>query len=71
MFEIFCLSVFLFSVIIVVMKLESNGIIIALKPFGERDAVARIFTRQYGVLSGMLRGAGGNTKNRPFGRFFC
>ncbi|MBP5795101.1 MAG: recombination protein O N-terminal domain-containing protein [Alphaproteobacteria bacterium] len=39
------------------MKLESNGIIIALKPFGERDVVAHIFTEKFGVLSGMLRGA--------------
>ena len=47
-----------------VMKLESNGIIISLKHFGERDAVAHIFTDQYGVLTGMLRGAGANSKNK-------
>ena len=47
------------------MKLESNGIIISLRPFGERDAVAHIFTESFGVLSGMLRGAGANSKNKP------
>ncbi|MBO4672655.1 MAG: DNA repair protein RecO [Alphaproteobacteria bacterium] len=47
------------------MKLESNGIIIALKPFGERDAIAHIFTDGHGVLSGMLRGAGTNSKTKP------
>ncbi len=46
------------------MKLESNGIIISLRPFGERDAVAHIFTESHGVLSGMLRGAGANSKNK-------
>ena len=46
------------------MKLESNGIIISMRPFGERDAVAHIFTSNYGVLSGMLRGAGANSKNK-------
>ena len=39
------------------MKLESNGIVISLRPFGERDAVAHIFTENHGVLTGMLRGA--------------
>lgn len=47
------------------MKLESTGIIISLRPFGERDAVAHIFTENFGVLSGMLRGAGTNSKNKP------
>ena len=46
------------------MKLETNGIIISLRPFGERDAVAHIFTENYGVLSGMLRGAV-VAKNKP------
>lgn len=49
----------------IIMKLESNGIIISLRPFGERDAVAHIFTESFGVLSGMLRGAGANSKNKP------
>jgi recombinational DNA repair protein (RecF pathway) len=39
------------------MKLESDGILIALKPFNERDALGRIFTRDNGILVGMLRGA--------------
>ena len=39
------------------MKLESDGILIALKPFSERDALGRIFTRDNGILVGMLRGA--------------
>ena len=47
------------------MKLESDGIIISIRPFGERDVVARIFTSNYGVLSGLLRGAGVATKNKP------
>jgi DNA repair protein RecO (recombination protein O) len=40
------------------MKLESDGLIVSIRPFGERDAVLRIFTSNHGVLSGMLRGAG-------------
>ena len=47
------------------MKLESDGIIISIRPFGERDVVAHIFTQDYGVLSGMLRGAGTNSKSKP------
>ncbi|MCL2537905.1 MAG: DNA repair protein RecO [Alphaproteobacteria bacterium] len=47
------------------MKLESIGIIIALRPFGERDMVAHIFTRDYGVMVGMMRGAAVARKNRP------
>lgn len=46
------------------MKLETNGIIVAMRPFGERDAVAHIFTESHGVLSGMLRGAV-VAKNKP------
>jgi len=47
------------------MKLESVGIIIGLRPFGERDAVARIFTRDHGVLAGMMKGAMVARKNKP------
>ena len=47
-----------------VMKLESVGIIVAMRPFGERDAVAHIFTENNGMLSGMLRGAV-VAKNKP------
>ena len=47
------------------MTLESNGILIALRPFGERDSVARIFTSDFGVLCGMMRGAQIARKNKP------
>lgn len=47
------------------MKLETSGLILSLRAFGERDAVAHIFTENHGVLSGMLRGAGVAQKNKP------
>lgn len=47
------------------MKLESNGILIGLRPFNERDAIARVFSRGYGVLVGVMRGAVVAKKNRP------
>ncbi len=47
------------------MKLESTGILISLRAFNERDAIARVFTRDFGVLVGMLRGANVAKKNRP------
>ena len=47
------------------MKLESNGILISLRPFNERDALAHIFTRDYGVVVGMMRGAVVAKKNKP------
>ncbi len=47
------------------MKLESDGILIALKPFNERDALGRVFTRDSGILVGMLRGAVVARKNIP------
>lgn len=47
------------------MKLETVGILIALRPFNERDCIARIFTPDNGVLVGMLRGAAVAKKNRP------
>ena len=47
------------------MKLESSGILIGLRPFNERDAIARVFTRDFGVLVGMMRGANVAKKNRP------
>jgi DNA repair protein RecO (recombination protein O) len=53
------------------MKLESDGIIISLKPFGERDCIGRAFTRGHGVMSGVFK-AGQIAKARPlagqFGR---
>lgn len=47
------------------MKLESCGILISLRPFNERDALARVFTRDFGVLVGMIRGAVVAKKNKP------
>lgn len=47
------------------MKLESVGILIAMRPFGERDCVAHIFTYDFGLMCGMLRGAATARKNRP------
>ncbi len=47
------------------MKLESDGILVGLRPIGERDSVARIFTREYGVVCGVMRGAVVARKNRP------
>lgn len=46
------------------MKLESNGILIGLRPISERDSVAMIFTREYGMLHGVMRGAVVAKKNR-------
>ena len=47
------------------MQIETSGILISLRPFSERDAVAHIFTRDNGVLVGMLRGATSAKKNKP------
>ena len=47
------------------MKLESNGLLISLRPFNERDAVAHIFTREHGVVAGMMRGAIVAKTNKP------
>ncbi len=47
------------------MKLESEGILIGLRPLNERDSVAQIFTREFGILSGVMRGAVVAKKNRP------
>lgn len=47
------------------MKLESVGVLINLQPLGERDSVARIFTADFGVLCGLLRGAQVARKNKP------
>lgn len=46
------------------MKLESVGILVALHPIGERDSVARIFTLDFGVLCGLIRGAQVARKNK-------
>ena len=47
------------------MKLESDGILVGLRPLNERDSLAHIFTREYGMLSGVVRGAVVAKKNRP------
>jgi DNA repair protein RecO (recombination protein O) len=47
------------------MKIESDGILIGLTPFNERDSLGRIFTRENGVLVGMMRGAVVAKKNVP------
>jgi DNA repair protein RecO (recombination protein O) len=46
------------------MKLESEGIVIELRPFGERDAIGRVFTRDHGVMCGIFK-AGQIAKSRP------
>ena len=54
------------------MQIETEGILINIKPFSERDVIAHIFTCDNGVLVGMLRGANVAKKNKPlvgqFGR---
>jgi len=47
------------------MTLESVGILISMRPMGERDSVARILTRDFGVMCGVLRGAQVARTNRP------
>ena len=46
------------------MNLESNGILIGLRPIGERDSVGVIFTRDFGLMHGVLRAAQIAKKNR-------
>ena len=46
------------------MQIESDGILINMYPFSERDMIARVFTKDNGVLVGMLRGAGVAKKNK-------
>ena len=55
----------LYIIYVGIMKLESNGVLISLRPFNERDCLARIFTRDYGVVVGMMRGAVVAKKNKP------
>ena len=47
------------------MQIETVGILINIRPFSERDVIAHIFTRDSGVLVGMLRGGAVAKKNRP------
>ena len=46
------------------MKLDSIGIIVELRPLGERDVVAKIFTQDYGSMSGVIK-AGLVRKDKP------
>ena len=47
------------------MQIETSGILINMRPFSERDMIAHIFTRDNGVLVGMLRGGAVAKKNKP------
>lgn len=47
------------------MQIETVGILINIRPFSERDAIAHVFSRDNGVLVGMLRGAISAKKNKP------
>ncbi len=47
------------------MKLDSTGILSSLRPLGERDLIAHIFTYDYGIMCGMMRGAAVARKNKP------
>lgn len=47
------------------MKLESHGILISLRPLNERDCVAHIFTYDYGIMCGVMRGACVAKQNKP------
>lgn len=47
------------------MQIETVGILINMYPFSERDMIAHIFTKDAGVLAGMLRGAVVAKKNKP------
>jgi len=47
------------------MQIETSGILINIRPFSERDAVGHIFTKDNGVLVGLLRGAMVGRKNKP------
>lgn len=47
------------------MKIETSGILISLQPFSERDVIARIFTKDNGVLVGLIRGGVVAKNNKP------
>lgn len=47
------------------MTLESTGILIDLYAFGERDCVATVFTRDFGVMRGIMKAAQIAKKNKP------
>ena len=47
------------------MQIETNGILVSVRAFSERDCVAHIFTRDNGMLVGLLRGGAVAKKNKP------
>ncbi len=47
------------------MKLESDGILISMRPLNERDALGRVFSCDFGIIAGVLRGAVLAKKNKP------
>ena len=47
------------------MKLDSCGILISLRPFDEHNALACIFSRDFGKMTALLRGALNTKKNKP------
>ena len=47
------------------MNLESNGILIELRPINNHDSLARIFTRDFGVMSGVMRAGAIRAKGKP------
>lgn len=47
------------------MVLESVGILISMRPFNERDVIAQVLSRDWGVIVGMIKGALGAKKNKP------
>lgn len=47
------------------MKLDSQGILISLRALNERDSVAHIFTYDYGIMCGVIRGGVVARKNKP------
>ena len=47
------------------MQIETYGILINMRPFSERDVVAHVFTKDNGLLSGVLRGAVVARKHKP------
>ncbi|MCL2629853.1 MAG: DNA repair protein RecO [Alphaproteobacteria bacterium] len=46
------------------MQIETNGIIIGLRNYGERALIAKVLTQSHGVLAGIIRG-GQTSKRRP------
>jgi len=47
------------------MKLDSVGLLLSLRPMDEKNAVGVIFSRDHGIMSGVMRGALVAVKNKP------